>query len=96
MYKFDSFNVLDSYYIKEKELKELKQLEDNIPEDIDVSDIKVEEIFRIRLGYNCFCLCYLELSPESEGGGGAGSEVPNNSPSLGAGGGGGGGGGAGA
>ena len=47
MSEFVSFNVLDSDYIKEKEEKELKQLEDNIPEDIDVSDIKVEEIIPV-------------------------------------------------
>ena len=47
MSEFVSFNVLDTDYIKEKEEKELKQLEDNIPEDIDVSDIKVEEIIPV-------------------------------------------------
>ena len=44
MSEFVSFNVLDSDYIKEKEDKELKQLEDNIPEDIDVSDNIPEDI----------------------------------------------------
>ena len=47
MSEFVSFNVLDTDYIKEKEEKELKQLEDNISVNIDVSDIKVEEIIPV-------------------------------------------------